>query len=70
MVTGLDFENSARTLPIPDKKISHLEYFKQKGVTLQFPDARPMLAVEGRRNQTIYLPPELVAGVSSHKFVI
>lgn len=62
MVTGLDFQNSANSLPVPSKGISHAEYFKQKGITLQFPDAKPMIAVEGRRKQTIYLPPELVAG--------
>lgn len=63
MVTGLDFENSAKTLPVPNKGISHAEYFLQKKVALQFPDAKPMILVEGRRKMTIYLPPELVAGI-------
>jgi len=62
MVTGLDFEHSPNSLSIPGKGISHTEYFAQKGVHLEFPDAKPMIAVEGRRRQTIYLPPELVAG--------
>ena len=62
MVTGLDFTNSANSLPVASKGISHAEYFAQKGIKLDFPDAKPMIAVEGRRKQTIYLPPELVAG--------
>jgi len=61
MVTGLDFNNSANSLPVASKGISHTEYFAQKGIKLEFPDAKPMIVVEGRRKQSIYLPPELVA---------
>lgn len=42
--------------------MSHAEYFKKKGVVLEYPNAKPMVAVEGRQKSTIYLPAELVMG--------
>jgi hypothetical protein len=62
-VVDLLFDKSAATLPIESLGISHAEYFEQrKGVVLKYPNAVPMIAVLGRRNETIFLPPELVAG--------
>jgi hypothetical protein len=62
-VTDLIFDHSAASMPIDDLGISHLEYFqKRKGITLKYPHVKLMVAVLGRRNQTIYLPAELVAG--------
>ncbi len=62
-VTDLVFKHSANSMPVDGIGISHAEYFaKRKNIQLKYPDARPMIAVLGRRNQTIFLPPELVAG--------
>jgi hypothetical protein len=61
-VTDLDFDHSPATLPVPDKGISHAEYFKSKGIELKHPKDPPLVAVQGRRNQTIYMPAELVMG--------
>jgi len=62
-VTDLVFTHSANSLIVEGLGISHAEYFvKRKNIQLKYPDARPMIAVLGRRNQTIFLPPELVAG--------
>lgn len=62
-VTDLVYNHSANSLQVEGLGISHAEYFlKRKNIQLKYPDARPMIAVLGRRNQTIYLPPELVAG--------
>ena len=62
-VTDLMFDHSAASLPVEGLGMSHAEYFeRRKGIKLVHPNARPMIAVLGRRNQTIYLPPELVAG--------
>jgi len=61
-VIKLMFDHSANTLKIPDKNISHTEYFKSKKIILKYPDARPIVAVQGRRNQTIYFPAEMIAG--------
>jgi hypothetical protein len=61
-IVGLDFEHSARTLPVQDKGISHEEYFKQKGIALKYPDAKPMIVVLGRYDRKIHLPAELVTG--------
>jgi hypothetical protein len=62
-VTDLIFDQSATTMPIEGLNMSHADYFeKRKGVTLKYPNARPMIAVLGRRNQVIFLPAELVAG--------
>ena len=62
-VVDLLFDHSAMSLPIQGLNMSHAEYFqKRKGIDLRYPDAKPMIAVLGRRNQTIFLPPELVAG--------
>jgi len=62
-VTDLIFNHSANSLKVEGLGISHTEYFaKRKNIQLKYPDAKPMIAVLGRRNQTIFLPPELVAG--------
>lgn len=62
-VTDLVYKHSANSLQVEGLGMSHAEYFaKRKNIKLRFPDARPMIAVLGRRNQTIYLPAELVAG--------
>ena len=62
-VTDLVFDQSPSSLLIEGLNISHADYFqKRKGIDLKYPDAMPMIAVLGRRNQTIFLPAELVAG--------
>jgi len=61
-VVGLDFDNSPRSLPVPEKSISHEEYFKSKGITLKYPDHVPMIVVLGRQDREIFLPAELVTG--------
>lgn len=61
-VVDLDFGNSAQSLAIPDKGINHAEYFKRKNATLRYPEFKPMVAVLGRGDQTIYLPAELACG--------
>ncbi|KAL7574615.1 hypothetical protein ACA910_002967 [Epithemia clementina (nom. ined.)] len=61
-IVGLDFEHSPRSLPVPDQKISHAEYFKNKGVVLKYPDHVPMVTVLGRQDREIFLPAELVTG--------
>lgn len=62
-VTDLMYNHSAQTLPVEGLGMTHAEYFaSRKNITLKYPNAKPMIAVLGRRNQTIFLPPELVAG--------
>jgi hypothetical protein len=62
-VTDLIFEQSPASLPIEGLGISHADYFSQrKGIDLTYPDVRLMVAVEGRRKSTIFIPPELVCG--------
>lgn len=62
-VTDLVYTETANSLEVEGLDMSHAEYFaKRKKIELKYPNARPMIAVLGRRNQTIYLPPELVAG--------
>ena len=61
-VVGLDFSKSPRTLPVPDQKISHEEYFRAKGIILSCPDHVPMVTVLGRGDKEIFLPAELVTG--------
>jgi hypothetical protein len=62
-VTDLVFDRSAASMPVEGLGMSHAEYFKQrKNIILKYPNAKPMIAVLGRRNQTIFLPAELVAG--------
>ena len=62
-VVDLEFQHSANTLPIESLDMSHAEYFeKRKGRKLQYPDARALIVVIGRRDQRIHLPAELVAG--------
>jgi hypothetical protein len=61
-VTNL-FDHSAVSMPIEGLGMNHAEHFsKRKGLELKCPDAKPMIAVLGQRNQTICLPAELVAG--------
>jgi hypothetical protein len=62
-VTDLLFNHSSNSLQVEGLGISHAAYFaNRKKIILKYPNAKPMIAVLGRRNQTIYLPPELVAG--------
>jgi len=62
-VTDLIYNQSAQTLPVEGLGMTHAQYFEtRKNIKLKYPEARPMIAVLGRRNQTIYMPPELVAG--------
>ena len=61
VVHRLDFENSANTLMVKGLNMSHTDYFKtKKHISLQSPDARPMIVCRGRHKQDIYFPPELV----------
>jgi hypothetical protein len=59
-IVGLLFDKSPDTLPLGDKAMSHAAYFKSKGITLEFPHCPPMIEVKGRRDMSIFLPPELV----------
>lgn len=69
-VTDLKFEHSAASMPVDGLGMSHAEYFeKRKDIQLNHPHAAPMIAVLGRRNNTIHLPPELVAGNELEKRV-
>jgi hypothetical protein len=61
-VTGLNFKDSPNSLMVPSKGISHTQYFQSKGVSLEWPDNKPMIEVEGRQNSRIFLPAELVMG--------
>eukprot|EP00980_Cylindrotheca_fusiformis_P009466 scaffold2068_cov96-Cylindrotheca_fusiformis.AAC.22 len=61
-VTDLLFDHSASTLPVGGLGMYHSEYFQGKNTPLEYPDAKPMVAVLGRRNTTIYFPAELVTG--------
>ena len=48
---------------INGKPCSHAQYFKdRKNINLQYPNARPMVEVLGRRKQNIFLPAELICG--------
>jgi hypothetical protein len=69
-VTDLNFLHSAASMPVEGLGMSHAEYFeKRKGMKLKYPHATPMIAVLGRRNNIIHLPPELVAGNELEKRV-
>lgn len=62
-VTDLLFDKSPATLPVQDLGMSHAEYFQQrKNIKLKYPNACPMVVVNGRNNNKIYLPAELVCG--------
>uniref|UniRef100_A0A7S4JYJ5 C2H2-type domain-containing protein n=1 Tax=Odontella aurita TaxID=265563 RepID=A0A7S4JYJ5_9STRA len=62
-VIDLLFDKSAASMPVPNLAMSHAEYFqKRKNIKLKYPDARPLVAVLGRKDSTIYLPAELVCG--------
>jgi aubergine-like protein len=62
-VTDLIFDQSPASMPVGGLGMSHADYFKQrKGIDLTYPDVKVMVAVEGRRKSTIYVPPELVCG--------
>ena len=61
-VVDLHFDKSPASFPVEGleingKNISHAEYFKtRKNIVLQYPKAKPLLEVLGRRKQTIFLP--------------
>eukprot|EP00934_Nitzschia_sp_Nitz4_P001230 Nitzschia sp. Nitz4//scaffold129_size63868//31071//34237//NITZ4_006199-RA/size63868-augustus-gene-0.56-mRNA-1//-1//CDS//3329534905//1230//frame0 len=60
-VTDVLFNHSPATMPVEGLGMSHAQYFeKRKSIKLKYPSAAPMLAVMGRKDQTIYLPAELV----------
>jgi len=60
-IVDLIFDKSPTTMPVPDLGMSHADYFTQKKkIKLEYPNAPPMVAVLGRNNSTIYLPPEMV----------
>jgi hypothetical protein len=62
-VTDLIFDQSPNSMPIEGLNMSHADYFKQrKGIDLTYPDVKLMVAIEGRRKSTVFLPPELVCG--------
>ena len=60
-IQDLLFEASSDSLPVADLGMSHTTYYKErKNVILEFPAARPMIAVLGRNKRIIHLPPEIV----------
>lgn len=69
-VVDLIFEHSPDTLMVDGIGISHTAYFRErKDTMLKYPGCVPMVAVLGRRNQTIFLPPELIAFNELHPHV-
>lgn len=56
----MHFDKSPDNFSIPDTKKSHTEYFASKGIELKSPHCPPMVEVKGRRDNSIFLPPELV----------
>lgn len=69
-VKDLIFDQSPASMPIGGLDISHAEYFtKRKGLPLKYGNVKIMVAVEGRRDSTIFIPPELVCGVEIEPFV-
>lgn len=62
-VVCLRFDHSAESLPVEGLGMSHATYFaERKRSPLQFPRARPIVEVQGRRGENIFLPAELVCG--------
>lgn len=62
-VVDLRFDCSADTLPVTGLNMTHARYFlERKNIRLNFPNARPMVQVLGRRNESIFFPAELVFG--------
>ena len=62
-IQDLLFDQSADSLPVESKNMSHAEYFKdRKKYHLQYPNARPMITVLNPRNQKIFLPAEVACG--------
>ena len=62
-VIDLLFDHSPASMPVEGLGMNHAEYFhKKKGIKLRYPNVRPVIAVSGRHNSTIYLPAELVCG--------
>jgi hypothetical protein len=60
-VHDLLFDHSAESLPVEGLGMSHAEYYeKRKQHKLQFPNAKPMVAVLGRRKAIIHLPAEII----------
>merc|ERR1712194_93052 len=65
-IVDLLFDKSAASMPVEGLGMSHAEYFKKKKnyegqpIKLLYPNAKPLVAVLGRQNKTIYLPAELV----------
>merc|ERR1712151_272622 len=65
-IVDLLFDKSPASMPVEGLGMSHAEYFKNKKnyegqpIRLLYPNAKPLVAVLGRQNRTIYLPAELV----------
>lgn len=69
-VVDLIFEHSPDSMAVEGLNMSHTQYFKdRKDTILKYPKSVPMVAVLGRRNQTIYLPAELIAFNDLHPSV-
>ena len=60
-IHDLVFDASADSLMIENLGVSHTTYFRErKKCTLEFPAAKPMIAVLGRNKSIIHFPAELV----------
>lgn len=60
-IHDLVFDKSADSLMIEDLGMSHTKYFRErKKCVLEYPAAKPMIAVLGRNKSIIHFPPELV----------
>ena len=69
-VKDIIFSDSPASLPVEGLNMSHADYFKKrKGLDLQYADVKMMIAVEGRNDSTIFIPPELVCGTEIEPFV-
>lgn len=60
-IHDLVFDQSPDSLIVNDLDMSHTKYFRErKRHELEYPSVKPMIAVQGRNNQIIHLPAELV----------
>lgn len=62
-VIDLLFNESPTSMPVEGLGMSHAEYFEtKKKIPLKYPNAKPLVALLGRNQKTIYLPAELICG--------
>lgn len=63
IVFNITLDESPATNLLPSSNESHEDYFQNKnGLRLDYPAAKPMLVVLGRKQSTIFPPEEFVCG--------